>query len=54
MTNRSAIPLTRANLTYSLSSTSSMLERARRTYPAIPAQVNTKVGKIKWEIPPRP
>ena len=54
MTIRSDSPLMRANLTYSLSMTSSILDRASRSTPAMLCQDRTKAGRMKCSIPPRP
>ena len=52
--HRSDRPLMRANLTYSLSMTSNMLDRARRRTPAMLCQDRTKAGRMKCSMPPRP
>ena len=45
-TRRSATPLTRASLTYSESSTSSMPERSSRISPATTNQPSVKPGRM--------
>ena len=54
ITRHSATPLSRASLTYSLSSTSSMAERVRRISAATWNQPMAIAGNTMWASPPRP